>query len=115
MSRRKKPDVESFDETMRRRAKEAIANAANRSEKTSWNRKMDNMVKLIAQLRPIEEKIVGLEAQKYPIMDDVTKLRDLMKNECVHPYEYIELKTDHAICKFCDRKLSIPEITNQNE
>lgn len=115
MARRKKPDVETFDETMRRRVKEAIANASNRSEKTSWNRKMDNMVKLITQLRPIEDKIVALEAQKYPIMDEITALRKLMLNECIHPYEYIELKSDHAECKFCCKRLSIPDVSNDRE
>lgn len=115
MARRKKPDVETFDETTRRRIKEAISNAANRSEKTSWNRKMDNMVKLISTVRPIEEKIVKLEAKKYPIMDEITKLRIIMRDECIHPYEYLELKNDHSVCKFCEKRLSLPEVKHDRD
>ena len=47
MARRKKPEGLTPEEQIIHSVKEAIANNANRSEKTSWNRKMDNMVKLI--------------------------------------------------------------------
>lgn len=111
MARRKTPENETPEEQNIRRIKEAIANAANRSEKTSWNRKLDNMVKYMARLRPIEEKIIDLQAEKMPIFDDIQKLRGIMVNECVHPYEYLEVHVDEGFteCKFCNRKVRIPE------
>ena len=78
MARRKIPEGETPEEAIERQTKEAIANNANRSEKTSWNRKMDNMVSLMAKLMPIEEQIIELQAQKNPIFDDIQKLRNTM-------------------------------------
>ena len=108
MARRKKPEDETQEQARERRILEAVANNSNRSEKTSWNRKMDNMVSLLAKLRPIEEKIIELQAEKMPIMDDVNELRQTMVNECVHPYEFLSLNDDHVECKFCGKKMGIP-------
>ena len=54
MARKKKPVGETKEQAEERRLLEAVANNANRSEKTSWNRKMKNMVELLTELRPIE-------------------------------------------------------------
>ena len=109
MARRKKPENETPAEQRVRRIKEAISNHANRSEKVSWNRKMDNMVKLIAKLRPVEQKILEIMAEeKFPLLDKVQELREIMVKECVHPYEHLVIQFDHVECKFCDKKLSIP-------
>lgn len=108
MAKRKAPENETPEEQKLRLQKEKIANAANRSEKVSWNRKMDNMVKLLGQLRPIEEQILELHAQKMPIFDQVQELRETMVKECVHPYEYLVIRDDHALCKFCGKKISLP-------
>jgi hypothetical protein len=110
MARRKKPETESMDETTQRRLKEEISNNANRSEKTSWNRKMDNMVKLLAELRPIEDQIIALHEKKVPLFDEIQLLRKEMVKDCVHPYEYVLVLTDHAKCKFCERLISLPNI-----
>lgn len=110
MARRKKPETETVDETTQRHLKEVISNNANRSEKTSWNRKMDNMVKLLADLRPIEEQILVLIEKKTPIFDEIQLLRKEMVKDCVHPYEYVLVLSDHAVCKFCERKLSLPNV-----
>lgn len=110
MARRKKNENETLDETTERRLKEEISNNANRSEKTSWNRKMDNMVKLLAELRPIEDKIVELHEKKIPLFDEIQTLRKEMVKDCVHPYEYVLVEKDHAVCKFCERKISLPNI-----
>jgi len=110
MARRKKPETETAEQVELRRLYETISNSANRGEKTSWNRKMDKMVKLLAQLRPLEQQILDLEAQKLPILDQVQEVRSVMLNECIHPYEYLTLiKDDCVLCKFCNRKIVINE------
>ena len=110
MARRKAPENETQDEQILRRQREAIANTADRSEKTSWNRKMDNMVKLMSQIRPIEDEILDLQAKKQPIFDEIQELRSLMVKECVHPYEYLAIHDTHAECKFCNKKISLPNV-----
>jgi mannose-6-phosphate isomerase class I len=112
MARRKKHDNETVDETTERRLKEEISNNANRSEKTSWNRKMDNMVKLLAEIRPIEEQIIELNEKKIPIFDEIQEIRKQMLQDCIHPYEYVLLETNHAKCKFCEKKISLPNLDN---
>lgn len=112
MARRKKPELETKKEATERRLLEFISNNASRSEKTSWNRKMDNMVKLIAQLTPIEEKILEIMLkEKQPILDQIHELRSSMINECVHPYDHLVLNEDHILCKFCNRRLGIPNVS----
>lgn len=86
-----------------------IANFADRSEKTAFKRKQGNMVKLIAKLRPIERQILELMEQKNPIIDEISELRKQMVDSCVHPIEYLVYHEDHIVCKFCERKLSIPK------
>jgi hypothetical protein len=109
MARRKKPEDESPQQTFERRVREEIANAANRSEKTSWNRKMDNMVRLLAALKPIEEQILELQAKKTPVFDEIAGLRKQMVNECIHPFEYLIVHENHAVCKFCEKRVSFPK------
>lgn len=109
MARRKAPENETAEEQRERRIKESVANNPNRSEKTSWNRKMDNMVKKLALLRPIEEQIIDLQAQKMPIFDEIQELRADMVKECVHPYEYLAVHDAHIECKFCGKRIRIPD------
>lgn len=108
MARKKIPENETSDDRMVREVKDTIANHASRSEKTSWNRKMDNMVSLMAKLRPIEEQIIELQAEKFPIFDEIQTLRNVMVNECIHPYEYLEVAEDHVTCKFCNKNINKP-------
>ncbi len=108
MSRAKKPENESFEQARIRQIFEAISNNPSRSEKMSWNRKMDNMVKFISEIRPIEQQILELVAQKGPIMDKIEALRQDMIVECVHPFEYLVFKEDHVLCKFCSKRINIP-------
>ena len=109
MARRKKPEDETAEQERQRKIFESISNFSDRSEKTSWNRKMDNMVKALALLRPIEEKIIDLQAEKMPIFDDVQVLRETMVKECVHPYPFLTLHENHVVCKFCNKKIRIPD------
>jgi len=108
MARRKKPENETQEEIKHRRLLEEIANFSTRSEKTSWNRKLDNMVKLMSKLNDVEARIVELVAkEKQPLLDEVTELRLSMVKECVHPFEQLVLHEDHVRCKFCNRAFSV--------
>jgi len=112
MARMKKPLNETEQEATIRKTLERVANVASRSEKTSWNRKMNNMVKLLALLRPIEDKILELHAQKEPIFDEIQSLRTTMVKECVHPFEFLIHKSDHIECKFCNKRIGLPQNEN---
>jgi len=109
MARQRKPDNETMTESRSRQLLESIANNADRSEKTSWNRKMDNMVKLIATMRPLEEQILKIIEQKIPIFDAIQELRLTMVKECIHPYDHLTYFENHVRCKFCDRRISVPK------
>lgn len=107
MGRRAKPEDETPEQARTRRILESVSNNADRSEKTSWTRKMDNMIKLLSKLRPIEDQIIELSAQKMPIFDDVQQLRETMVTECIHPYQHLVLlDNDVVLCKFCNRKVT---------
>jgi len=111
MARRPKPENETPEQELERRTFEAVANHSDRSEKTSWNRKMDNMVSLLAKLRPIEEKIIDLQGEKMPIFDEVQQLREVMVTECIHPYQHLVLLDDGVVeCKFCNRKITVGKV-----
>jgi hypothetical protein len=108
MARKKKPIGETTEQADERRELELVANTSNRSEKTSWNRKMNNMVSLLAELRPLEDQIMELALAKQEIFDRIQVLRNVMVRECVHPFEQLVHKNNHAECKFCLKKVSIP-------
>lgn len=84
---------------------EAVAAMASRGDTTSWNRKMDNMVKLLASLRPIEEQIYKLRAEQQQVFDEVSALRKLMVTECIHPIEHLVVTDGVVVCKFCERRM----------
>ena len=84
-----------------------VANTANISDKQSWNRKFDNLQKLINDVNTIGDKILELESSKSPIIDDISILRNQMIQECIHPHEFLLELEDHVICKFCNKKFNI--------
>ncbi len=108
MSRVKRPENETPEEETIRKIKDAVSSTKTRNEKVSWDRRMNNMVKLLAQLTPIEEQLTELLAQKLEIVDRVQDLRKEMVNECIHPSTHLIVHNDHVVCKFCNRKFSIP-------
>lgn len=105
----KKPEGETPEQAEIRRVMETIAGAATRNEKVSWNRKMDNMMKLVEEIRPLEDEITSLIAKKQPLMDDIAQLRQTMVQECVHPFENLVFKDDYVECKFCYKKFVVNE------
>ena len=108
MAKHKKPSNETTEQATDRRKLESVANAANRSEKTSWNRKMDNMVMLIAKIRPIEDQIIQLIADKQPIMDEIAEMRSSMIAECIHPINHLTEHNGILLCKFCNKSIAVP-------
>lgn len=113
MARRRKPLNETLEQSQIRQMFETIANSATRSEKMSWERKMDNMVKILAQLSPLENKILDLMVEKQKILDEVERLRKEMVNECVHPYHMLVEKDKIIYCKFCDKRFVINDMKNK--
>lgn len=108
MAKRKKPENETPEETTIRQVLETVADTATRSEKVSWDRKMDNMVSLLAKLKPIEEKILDSMAEKAVIVDEIADLRKDMIRDCVHPYTHLVHKGDStAECKFCGKTFNV--------
>lgn len=106
MARRKKPEGETPEQSSTRHTLEAVADKASRSEKVSWDRKMDNMVTLLARLKPIENKILDLMGEKAPIFDEIVALRAEMVHTCVHPYTHLDVKDDIVHCKFCGKNIA---------
>lgn len=107
MSRLKKPEGETPEEAKIRRTKGEVANNATRNEKVAWDRKMDKMVLLLADLQPIEDQILDLAAKKMVIVDDIQALRLEMVRECVHPFTHLVYHNEYVVCKFCDRKFVV--------
>lgn len=108
MARRKKPENETPEEYGIRHVLETVADSATRSEKVSWDRKMDNMVSLLAKLKPIEDQILDLLAVKAPLVDQIADLRREMVRDCVHPFTHLEHKGDNiAECKFCGKVFNV--------
>lgn len=113
MPRKKKhnPDVSSEVDDMLG----VISDMSPRNVKKSWNRKMDNMKKLLGELEPIEDKILELMHEKGKLFDRIQEIRKTMVKECIHPKEFLVYKEDHVLCKFCDRKISIPKNVKTDE
>lgn len=129
MARRKKPLNETPHERETRQQLDAIADKASRSEKVSWNRKMDNMVKLLSKIGPIEKKrtavlakineaqyeLRDLDEEWIKMYDEVAILRNEMVEECVHPFDQLVHKQDHIECKFCYRRFWFRNFNNGTE
>lgn len=106
MARRKRPELETDEQAHIRRTLETIANHATRSEKTAWERQHRNLVKVLEEVRPIEQKITELMAKKAPLMDSMERIRLIMVDTCIHPYDMLSYEGTHVICKFCNKKLN---------
>lgn len=82
----------------------SVAGFADNAEKLAWRRKLKKMEALLEdELQPIEDKILELYAEKQPIMDKISKLRQEMAAECIHPREYLVHRGTHVECKFCNK------------
>lgn len=95
--------------------KNKVANFASRSEKTSWQRKRNNLTKFIEELiNPSEQQILELNTQLRPLYDQVNEMRQEMIATCIHPFEELREEADGIRCTFCDKKFSIPNVTDND-
>lgn len=115
MARRKIPENETEQQKKIRQQLEQVTDHATRSEKTSWNRKMDKMVSLITKVKPIEQKIHELMEEKQPLLDEIQNLRSTMVKECIHPYEYLVLHKEVVYCKFCEKNMGLVSKSNEEK
>jgi hypothetical protein len=116
MARRKIPENETEEQAKERKILESIANHANRSEKTAWKRKLGNMDALREELQPIEDKILEIyRDEKQPLLDKIAELRAVMVKDCIHPYEHLVLKDNYVECKFCGKKMMVPNVCSEED
>lgn len=108
MARRKRPEDVSPEELVAHKTKDTISNHATRGEKTAWQRQYENLEKLVRKLEPIEDKILSLTADKAKIIDELLILRKELVESCIHPFEVLEHHEGSVICKFCEKKMAIP-------
>ena len=107
MATKRKAENETPEQKAERLAKEAVANHATRSEKTSWSRKRNNLEKVVNKtIRPVEERILDLQNELRPHYDEVKNLRDEMVESCVHPYDLLVVTKDTVHCKFCNKQMA---------
>ena len=111
----KKPEGETPEQAEIRRILESVSNHATRNEKTAWERKRVNMDKQVKHLRPLEDKILEIRAKMQPIYDDVASLRNVMVEECIHPYDMLVFNPqDNTVtCKFCFKSMKPTEFVTE--
>lgn len=108
MAKRKRPEDVSPEELALHNEKDFIANHATRSEKTAWQRQYENLAKLVRKLEPIEDKLMALIAEKSKIIDEVIVLRKELIESCIHPFDDLIKHDGVLICKFCEKRMAIP-------
>jgi transcription termination factor NusB len=96
--------------------KKTISGVSTKREYISWNRKHNNIKKLIDDLQPVEQEILDLQATRMGLLEQINEIRQLMVNQCIHPYEMLSVKEKHVECKFCNKKISMPKVsTNESQ
>lgn len=99
--------VNNYQET--RAVLEKIAGHANKGEIAAWSRKRKAIERLIdTHIRPLEDKILALNAELIPLYDQLTESRNALVEFCVHPIDMLEPKDGYIECKFCNAKLNVP-------
>lgn len=93
----------------------AVAAHHGKNEKLAWKRKVKKMDGLFIQLHVYEERILAIVKEKEPLMDDVALLRSEMVKECIHPKDHLVHMNTYLLCKFCEKKISIPRILKDEE
>lgn len=90
---------------------QAISSHAIKGEVAAWNRKRKSIERVITtNIRPLEDKIIEVNAQLIPLYDQLHQMRSEMVDFCIHPIDMLTYKEDHVECKFCTRKLNVPSV-----
>lgn len=86
-----------------------IAGAATSGDASTWQRKMNNMTKLVNKVNHIEDEIATLRNKATPLYDQMAVLRNDMVSECVHPYDMLVHNHEDGTmtCKFCDHVFAV--------
>ena len=114
MSQQRKNPNETADERTERLFKETVSNHATRSEKTAWARKQANLAKFVqTNVNPIEEGIRDRQALLLPEYDKANTMRAEMVESCIHPFEQLVIDGDYALCRFCNKRLAKPVISDE--
>jgi len=102
-------DNESPEDKQTRILINNVANVALRSEKMAWKRKQNKMLKVIDKLKPIEEKLLLIiRDEKQPYLDQITKIRKELVDDCVHPVEHLIPISEGCVeCKFCQKRIKL--------
>ena len=58
--------------------KNQVVELADRSDKTSWNRKLKNITKLIEEVQQLEDDIQKIHEKKVPLLDKIAEYRNEM-------------------------------------
>lgn len=87
--------------------KKKISSFSPKSDRMAWKRRHTAMLDLIERLNRVEDEILKIVLEKkYPIMDEITKLREKMLENCIHPAEHLLVGDDGVVvCKFCNTRL----------
>jgi GTP1/Obg family GTP-binding protein len=89
---------------------DAISKHADKNERLAWIRKMKKLQELVTTLEPFEQQIFEIIMKKQPIVDEINDIRNELVKVCIHPKDSLAHLDTHAICKFCNRKISLPEV-----
>lgn len=87
--------------------KNQVCELADRSDKTSWNRKLKNITKLINEVQELEEEIQKIHEKKIPLLDKIAEYRAEMVDTCIHPEEYLTVHEGSVKCKFCEKTIKV--------
>jgi len=87
--------------------KNQVVELADRSDKTSWNRKLKNITKLIEEVQQLEDDIQKIHEKKVPLLDKIAEYRNEMVDTCIHPEEYLTVHEDTVRCKFCEKTIKV--------
>lgn len=93
----------------------AVAAHHGKNEKLAWKRKVKKMMGLIGEVGIVEQEILELVLKKQPTLDEIAILRAEMTKECIHPKDHLVHLGTYLMCKFCEKKISIPRILKAEE
>lgn len=96
------------DKDKRERDLKNVANIKDKNEKLSWTRRQKKVEEMVEEMRPIEDQILALTAQRQDVLEKIQVIRKQMVKECIHPKNSLVHKGTYIECKFCNAKLSIP-------